>query len=143
MAQIILFAKQKQRHRGREQTYGHQGGKGGVGGMKRETGVDTYTLWILRIKQITNENLLYRTGNSIQRSLVTQMGRKFKREGTGVYWVSLVAQTVKNPPAMQETWVQSLHWEDLLKEEMEIHSSILAWEIPQTEEPGRLQFMVS
>ena len=37
---------------------------------------------------------------------------------------------VKNPPAMQETWVQSLSWEDPLKKEMATHSSILAWEIP-------------
>ena len=52
---------------------------------------------------------------------------------------SLVAQTVKNPPAMQETWVQSLGWEDPLKEGMATHSSILAWKIPWTEEPGGLQ----
>ena len=51
---------------------------------------------------------------------------------------SLVAQTVKNLPAMQETQVQSLGWEDPLEEEMASHSSILAWEILWTEEPGRL-----
>ena len=50
---------------------------------------------------------------------------------------------VKNLPAMQETWVQSLGWEDLLEKGMAIHSSILAWEIPWTEEPGELQFMGS
>ena len=50
--------------------------------------------------------------------------------------VSLVARTVKNLPAMQETWVPSLGWEDPLEKEMGTHSSILAWEIPQTEEPG-------
>ena len=43
---------------------------------------------------------------------------------------------VKNPPAMRETWVRSLAWEDPLEEGMAIHSSILAWEIPWTEEPG-------
>ena len=43
---------------------------------------------------------------------------------------SLVAQTVKNPPALQETWVQSLGWEDPLEEEMATHSSIRAWRIP-------------
>ena len=43
---------------------------------------------------------------------------------------SLVAQMVKNPPAMQETWVQSLDWKDLLEEGMANHSSILAWRIP-------------
>ena len=51
----------------------------------------------------------------------------------------MVAQTVKNPPAMQETWVQSLGWKDPLEKEMATHSSILAWEIPWTEEPGGLQ----
>ena len=56
---------------------------------------------------------------------------------------SLVAQRVKNPPAMRETWVQSLGWEDPLEKEMAIHSSILAWEIPWTEEPGGLQSMGS
>ena len=49
------------------------------------------------------------------------------------------ASVVKNLPAMQETWVQSLGWEDVLKKEMATHSSILAWEIPWTEEPGGLQ----
>ena len=54
-------------------------------------------------------------------------------------WASLVAQTVKNLPAIWETWVQSLGWEDPLEKEMATHSSILAWRIPWTEEPGRLQ----
>ena len=49
---------------------------------------------------------------------------------------SVVAQSVKNPPAMQETRVQSLGGEDALKEEMATHSSILAWRIPGTEEAG-------
>ena len=54
---------------------------------------------------------------------------------------SLVAQTVKNLPAMQETRVRSLGWEDALEKEMAIHSSILAWRIPWSEEPGGLQSM--
>ena len=58
-------------------------------------------------------------------------------------WASLVAQLVKNLPAMQETWVQSLGWEDPLEEGMAAHSSILAWKIPWTEEPGGLQSMES
>ena len=45
-------------------------------------------------------------------------------------WASLVAQTVKNPPAIREIWVQSLGWEDPLEEDMATHSSILAWRIP-------------
>ena len=56
-------------------------------------------------------------------------------------WASLVAQTVKNLPAMQLTWVQSLGWEDPLEKGMATHSSILAWRTPRTEEPGRLQSM--
>ena len=54
-----------------------------------------------------------------------------------------MAQTVKNPRAMQETWVQSLGWEDSLEKEMATDSSILAWRIPWTEEPGGLQSMWS
>ena len=53
--------------------------------------------------------------------------------------VSLVAQTVKNLPAMQEAWVRSLGQEDPLEEGMATHSSILAWRTPWTEEPGGLQ----
>ena len=48
-------------------------------------------------------------------------------------------QMIKNLPAMQETWVQSMGWEDPLEEEMATHSSIFAWRIPWTEEPGRQQ----
>ena len=61
-------------------------------------------------------------------------------------WGLPSSSAVKNPPAMpetQETWVQSLGWEDPLEEGMEIHFSILAWRIPQTEEPGGLQSMGS
>ena len=54
---------------------------------------------------------------------------------------SLVAQTVKNLPAMQEICILSLGWEDPLEKGMISHSSILAWKIPRTEEPGRLQSM--
>ena len=56
---------------------------------------------------------------------------------------SLVAQMVKNPPAMWDTWFQSLFWEDLLEKGIATHSSILAWRIPWAEEPGRLQSMGS
>ena len=53
-------------------------------------------------------------------------------------WASLVAQLVKKPPVMRETWVQSLGDEETLEEGMATHSSILAWRIPRTEEPGGL-----
>ena len=54
-----------------------------------------------------------------------------------------VAQMVKNLPAMQETQVRSLGEEDPLEKGMAIHSNILAWRLPQTEKPGRLQFVGS
>ena len=56
-------------------------------------------------------------------------------------WASLVAQTVKNLPTMQDTWVRSLGQEDRMAKGMAIHSSILAWRVPWTEEPGGLQSM--
>ena len=52
-----------------------------------------------------------------------------------------MAQMVKSLPAIQETWVQSLGWEDPLEKEIATHSSILVWKIPWTEEPGGLQSM--
>ena len=54
---------------------------------------------------------------------------------------SLVAQTLKRLPTMRETWVRSLGREDPLEKEMATHSSTLAWKIPWTKEPGRLQSM--
>ena len=57
------------------------------------------------------------------------------------HWASLVAQSIKNLPAMQETQVQPLGWEDPLEKGMATHSSILAWRIPWTEDPGKLQSM--
>ena len=75
-------------------------------------------------------------------SSITGSGR-FPGEGMGYpiqySWVFLIAQMVKNLPAMQETWVQSLGWEDLLQKGIETHFIILAWIIPWTEEAGRLQ----
>ena len=79
-------------------------------------------------------------------SLIPGLGRS-PGEGIGYplqySWAALVAQLVKNLPAVWETWVQSLGWEDLLEKEMATHSNTLAWKIPWTEEPGRLQSMGS
>ena len=73
------------------------------------------------------------TCNTGDPGLICGSGR-FPGEGIGYplqySWASLVAETVKNPPAVQETWVRCLDWEDLLKEGMATHSSILAWRIP-------------
>ena len=60
-----------------------------------------------------------------------------------LYYYSLVAQTVKRLSTMQETRVRALDWGDPLEKEMAIHSSTIAWKIPWTEEPGRLQSMGS
>ena len=60
-----------------------------------------------------------------------------------LFRASLVAQMIKNPPAMQKTWVRSLGWEDRLEEGMATQSSVLAWRIPWTEEPGGQQSMGS
>ena len=57
------------------------------------------------------------------------------------FWASRVAQLVKNPPAMWETWVSSLGWKDALEKGMATHFSILGWRIPWTQEPGGLQSM--
>ena len=61
------------------------------------------------------------------------------RKQPGRRRASLVAQMVKRLPEVRETQVGSLGWEDPLEKEMETHSSTLAWRIPWTEEPGRLQ----
>ena len=60
-----------------------------------------------------------------------------------IFWAFLVAQTIKHLPAIWENWVRSLGREDPLEKEMATHSSTLVWEIPWTEEPGRLQSMGS
>ena len=65
----------------------------------------------------------------------------FQSNNEGPKGSSLAAQMVKNLPAMQETQVQSLDLEDPLEKGIATHSSILAWRIPWTEEPGRLQSM--
>ena len=54
-----------------------------------------------------------------------------------------MVELLKNPPAMRETWIQSLGWEDPLEKDMATYSSTLAWKIPWTEEPGKLQSMGS
>ena len=66
-----------------------------------------------------------------------------RRYNSHTCFLVLVAQAVKNPPAVQETWVRSLGREDPLEQKMATHTSILAWRIPWTEEPGGLQSMGS
>ena len=70
---------------------------------------------------------------SEQRKHVSSWGCRIEfLDRGGLCWASLVAELVKNPPAMQETWVRSLGWEDPLEKGKATHSSILAWRIPWT-----------
>ena len=86
------------------------------------------------------------TRNAGDPGLIPGLGRS-AGEGIGYplqySWASLVAQLVKNPPAMWETWVRSLGWEDPLEKEMATHSSTLAWKMPWMQECGGLQSMGS
>ena len=81
--------------------------------------------------------------NSFKRQM--QLFRLLKGSGQWLFaasyycGVSLMVQRLKRLPAMKETWVRSLGWEDPLEKEMATHSSVLAWRIPWTEEPGGLQ----
>ena len=72
----------------------------------------------------------------LRRTVLSTFGLTSSGEGIGYplqySWASLLAQTVKNPPAMQETWLRSLGWEDPLEKGMATHSSITAWRIPWT-----------
>ena len=77
--------------------------------------------------------------NWIQISLVPLIFHRIFFFSGRIFWASLVAQRLKHLPAMWETCIQSLGWEDPLEKEMATHSSILAWRIPWREEPGRLQ----
>ena len=77
------------------------------------------------------------------KSLLQHQSSKASILRHSAFFTSLVAQTVKHLSTMQETQVRSLVWEDPLEKEMAIHSSTIAWKIPWTEEPGRLQPMGS
>ena len=74
----------------------------------------------------------------MQETPVQFLGREHMLE-KGYSWASLMAQLVKNPPAMQETWVRSLGWEDLLEKGKATHSGILAWRILWTIQSMELQ----
>ena len=94
--------------------------------------------------QSTGIGMAYMQGLSRQK--LTEAGTEHSmliRVSYGYIWASLVAQRVKHLPTMQDTWVRSLGQEDPLEKEMATHSSTLAWKIPWTEKPGRLQSMGS
>ena len=100
---------------------------------------------------ITSWQITGETGERVADFIV--LGSKITADGDCIHeikrhlllenWASLVAQRLKRLPAMQETWVRPLGWEDPLEKEMATHSSILAWRIPWTEEPSELHSMGS
>ena len=97
------------------------------------------TMWETWVQSLGWEDLLEK-GIATHSSILAPHQKK-KSSSKKYLGTSLVAQMVKHLPTMWETQVQSLGWEDLLEKEMEIHSSILAWKIPWTEELGKLQSM--
>ena len=88
--------------------------------------------WASIVAQLVKESAC----NAADPGLIPGLGRS-SAEGTGYTlqysWASLMTQLVKNPPAMWETWVRSLGWEDPLEKGTASHSSILAWRVPWTE----------
>ena len=85
-------------------------------------------MFVIKITDVINDFIISSSHQSCE--VGTSRGRGFPS-----------GSAVKNPPTMQEMWVQSLGGEDPLEEEMAPHSNILAWKIPQAEEPSRLQSM--
>ena len=77
-------------------------------------------------------------GKDRELGVLHSMGSQIVRHDLATEQLLLVAQTIKNASAMQETWAQSLGWEDPLEKKIATHSSTLAWKIPCMEEPGRL-----
>ena len=115
---------------------------------EKEAGYET--LWVQWNKRIgIRKGAEWNAQNIL--SEVRQREKDVSHPVSLIYWnltelnsdsrASLVAHTVKNSPAMWETWVHSLGWEDRLEGGMATHSSMLAWRIPWTEEPGGLQSM--
>ena len=88
---------------------------------------------------ISNHSSLKTQENVPYHSKTIIVGSKTNSNSVISSRTSVVAQMVENLPAMGETWVHSLSWENPLEEGMATHSSVLAWRIPMAEEPGRLQ----
>ena len=92
-------------------------------------------IWILRAEN--RKDTLLRHGKNSEKKGKSYLGGRFRGRA------SLLAQRVKNPPAVWETWIQSLGWKNPLEKGMAAHSSVLIWRTPWTEEPGELESMGS
>ena len=101
-----------------------------------------FHLWSSSYKPDTVKGLEWEQGWGGEKGNASGSDFQFGKDYSD-FRISLVAQTIKNLPAMEETWVWSLGQEDLLEKEMATHSSMLAWRIPWTEEPRGLQSMGS
>ena len=107
-------------------------------------------LYFLEMQRVYLNNLYIFTVQQTRHTF-KRLFNKMKNEyisstkySVGIFKTKIISSMyIQNLPAMQETWVQFLGWEDALEKEMAIHSSILAWKIPWTEEPGGLQSMGS
>ena len=112
-----------------------------IGRMGEQNVVHMYDGMLLGLKKEGNSDISFNM-DELEDIMVNENKTKRQMLYDFTYMgirASLVAQTVKNLPAMWETWVRPLSWEDPLKKGKATHSSILAWRIPWTEEPGRLQ----
>ena len=103
-------------------------------------------MWETWVLSLGRDDLLEKETATHSSTLAWKIPRKGNaKECSNYRTIALIshAQMVKHLPAMWETWVRSLGWQDLLEKETATHSSTLAWTIPRTEEPGRLQSMGS
>ena len=98
------------------------------------------TTWI--ITKPAQVNIVIMPSLLMRKQRLMPVGKELAKIAVRGSWAVLVAHMIKNPPAIWEIWVHSLGLEDPLEEGTATHSSILAWRIPWTEEPGGLQSMV-
>ena len=91
------------------------------------------------MKKKPTKNNFPQSASSGERQISTETCKGGSLAQSGIHNWAVVAQMVKNPSAMRETWVQSLAWDNALEDGIATHSSILAWIIPWTGEPGKVQ----
>ena len=90
----------------------------------------------MKVRMVLNLGSLSQVCSLTHRDVIT-VPASLDYRGQNFRWASPAGSVVKNPPPMQKMWLRSQGWEDPLEQEMATHSSILAWEIPRKEEPGK------